>query len=462
MFERFTEKAIKVVTYAQEEASNAKHSKLYPEHILIGILREGTGISARFLRALGLNLEDLRKKVNEIVLIKQKERSLTEGLIFSSSIKRVLKEAWDEAKSLGANYISVEHLFLSLLNENNTSILKILNDFDIDKDRIKASVIRVIEKKAKSHPEICQRTSTRSRYFSIPAIFEEKDSAQIMSLAKEKLKDTNFETLGTEHLLFAMLEDKNSTLASLFESEGLTLPIFTEKMSSFESRELEYCENECLFTPGAYFAINSAYELAKELGSSSVKPEHILLGLLKEKKGIAYKILSETNIDINSLYNKIINPIEKQKPVTLTILKLAKEEARRLGHNIVGTEQVLLGLLGEGTGIAAIVLKNLGVTLKDVRIETEKILGYGDGYSENEMTFTPRVKKLLEIAWSKAKKFDHPRIESEHLLLGIIIEKECMGMKVLENLGVDVLEIRQGILKEIKNKKNSVLNSEEL
>ncbi|EKE03537.1 MAG: ATP-dependent Clp protease ATP-binding subunit clpA-like protein [uncultured bacterium] len=455
MFERFTEKAIKIVTYAQEEALNAKHSKLYPEHILLGILREGTGIAARFLKASGLNLETLREKVDEIVVMKQQGNLSAENLPFSSATKKILKEAWDEAKSLGANYINTEHLFLSLLKDKNSSVTKLLDELDINKDRIKDSVIRVIERKAKIalHPEACNRVfSPKSRFFSIPSIFEETDSNQIMTAAQEKLKNTNLEALGTEQIFLAILEDKESILSTTLENEGITAASFQEKLNSLQSREAEYNQNECLFTPGAFFAINSAYELAKELGSSSIKPEHLILGLLKEKKGIAYELLKEMNINTENLYNKIINPIERQKPVTLTILRLAKEEARRLGHNMVGTEQILLGILGEGMGIGAIVLKNLGITLKDARIETEKLVGYGNEYSETELTFTPRVKKLLEIAWSKAKKFNHPRIESEHLLLGIIKEKECMAMKVLENFGVDVLEIKQGILKAIEEK----------
>jgi len=465
LFERFTEKAIKVVTYAQEEAINAKHSKLYPEHILLGILREGTGIAARFLRASGLNPEILREKISKIIIIKQQEKISVENLQFSSATKKVLKEAWDEAKALGINYINSEHLFLSLLKENNVSIIKLLDELDIDKNRIKTSVLRVIEKKSKVsfHPEASQKTlPSKLSFFSIPSIFEEKDSLQIMTSAQEKLKNTNFEALGTEQIFLAMLEDKESPLYALLENEGITIEKFQEKLNSLNSRKAEYSYNECLFTPGTFFAISSAYELAKELGSSSIKPEHIILGLLKEKKGIAYEILEELNINTNNLYNKIINPIEKQKPVTLTILRLAKEEARRLGHNMVGTEQILLGILGEGTSIGAIVLKKLGITLKDARIETEKLIGYGDRYSEKELIFTPRVKKLLEIAWSKAKKFNHPRIESEHLLLGIIKEKKCMAMKVLENFGVDVLEIKQGILKAIEEKNYNLSNIEEV
>ena len=73
------------------------------------------------------------------------------------------------------------------------------------------------------------------------------------------------------------------------------------------------------------------------------------------------------------------------------VIVLAQEEARRLGHNFVGTEQILLGLIGEGTGVAAKVLKSLGVNLKDSRIEVEKIIGRGSGFVAVEIPFTPRA-----------------------------------------------------------------------
>ena len=456
MFERFTEKAIKIVTFSQQEAISQKHFRLDPEHILIGIMMEGSGIAARFLRAAGLKVELLRENVNRIMIVRQAESTVTEGLTFSPAVKRVLKGAWDEAKSLGANYIGPEHLFLSLLNEDNSIVEQILADFSIDINRIKSSVIRVAEKKSNitSHPEDNQKSySFVTKYFSIPSIFEEADSSEVMNVAREKLKNTNYEVLGTEQIFLSMLENRDSQLPSLLESVGVSYESFVQKLQGIDSRADEYDHNECQFTPRAFFAINSAYELAKEFGSASIKPEHLLLGILKEKKGIAYRILNELGVDSAGLFAKIMKPIEKQKPVTLTIIRLAKEEARRLGHKTVGTEQILLGIIGEATGIGAKVLKNLGITLKDARIEVEKVVGYGNGYQEKEMLFTPRAKKLLEIAWDKAKKFNQPRIESEHLLLGITNEKEdCMAMRVLENLGVDVLEIRQGILRAIEEK----------
>ena len=82
----------------------------------------------------------------------------------------------------------------------------------------------------------------------------------------------------------------------------------------------------------------------------------------------------------------------------IKVIMLAQEEARRLGHNFVGTEQILLGLIGEGTGIAAKVLKSMGVNLKDARVEVEKIIGRGSGFVAVEIPFTPRAKKVLELS----------------------------------------------------------------
>lgn len=88
----------------------------------------------------------------------------------------------------------------------------------------------------------------------------------------------------------------------------------------------------------------------------------------------------------------------------IKVIMLAQEEARRLGHNFVGTEQILLGLIGEGTGIAAKVLKSLGINLKDARIEVEKIIGRGSGFVAVEIPFTPRAKRVLELSLEDARQ----------------------------------------------------------
>jgi ATP-dependent Clp protease ATP-binding subunit ClpC len=131
----------------------------------------------------------------------------------------------------------------------------------------------------------------------------------------------------------------------------------------------------------------------------------------------------------------------------IKVIMLAQEEARRLGHNFVGTEQILLGLIGEGTGIAAKTLKQMGVNLKDARVEVEKIIGRGSGFVAVEIPFTPRAKRVLELAWDEARQLGHNYIGTEHLLLGLIREGEGVAAKVLESLNVDVSRVRSNILR---------------
>ena len=126
---------------------------------------------------------------------------------------------------------------------------------------------------------------------------------------------------------------------------------------------------------------------------------------------------------------------------------LAQEEARRLGHNFVGTEQILLGLIGEGTGVAAKVLKSMGVNLKDARVEVEKIIGRGSGFVAVEIPFTPRAKRVLELSLEEARQLGHNYIGTEHLLLGLIREGEGVAARVLENLGVDLAKVRTQVIR---------------
>nr|ALL97278.1 Clp protease ATP binding subunit [Pyropia endiviifolia] len=130
----------------------------------------------------------------------------------------------------------------------------------------------------------------------------------------------------------------------------------------------------------------------------------------------------------------------------IKVIMLAQEEARRLGHNFVGTEQILLGLVGEGTGIAAQVLKSMNVNLKDARVEVEKIIGRGSGFVAVEIPFTPRAKRVLELSLEEARQLGHNYIGTEHLLMGLVREGEGVAARVLENLAVDVSSIRAEVI----------------
>ncbi len=130
-------------------------------------------------------------------------------------------------------------------------------------------------------------------------------------------------------------------------------------------------------------------------------------------------------------------------------IMLAQEEARRLGHNLVGTEQILLGLIAEGTGVAAKVLTDQGVTLQKARVEVEKIIGRGNRFVPAEIPFTPKVKSVFEQSFQEARQLGNNYIGPEHLLLGLIREGEGVAAKVLENLGVDSAKVRTAVIKTL-------------
>ncbi len=121
---------------------------------------------------------------------------------------------------------------------------------------------------------------------------------------------------------------------------------------------------------------------------------------------------------------------------------LAQEEAQRLGNNYIGTEHILLGIISEGESLAAKVLESLGVNLAKVRQEVEAIVGRGGQTVQQEMVFTPRAKRVIELAFEEARQLNHNYIGTEHLLLGLIREGEGVAARVLANLGVDPAKVR--------------------
>ena len=133
----------------------------------------------------------------------------------------------------------------------------------------------------------------------------------------------------------------------------------------------------------------------------------------------------------------------------IKVIMLGQEESRRLGHNFVGTEQILLGLIGEGTGIGPKVLRSMGINLKDARVEVEKLVGRGTGFVAVEIPFTPRAKRVLELSLEEARQLGHNYIGTEHLLLGILREGEGVATRVLKNLGVDLAKVRSQIIRSL-------------
>lgn len=448
MFEKFTEKALNVVSEAQSIAQEMNSEYILSEHLLLALAKEARGVSLKIFKMYNINYESLYDEISKTLDLTQKT---TSGIAnFSTHVKNLLKNTLDLANKSGNTSILYEHLFLTVINDRNSNNVKTLEKMGFKVYAAKTLLEKLVQRKTKrlSHPENEESRETEPKVAdATDSIFKSEESAKVFERAVAKLSASNYEILGTEQIISSILEDKNSELSKILMANGVTSELFEEKLEKIQSRQAEYEGRQIIFTPNAFITMNMALQTAKELGSSVVLPEHIILGILKTKKGLAYEILKELKVVDDNLAHSIIKPIEKEMPQTLTILRLAKEEARRLGRNVVGTEMFLLGIIGEGAGIGAQVLSELEINIRDARKTVENLIGFGNEYFDKEIVFTPRAKRVLEKAWEFANKEHKSRIESSHMLLALTTEPNCLAMKALEILGVDAVEIKEGVKK---------------
>jgi ATP-dependent Clp protease ATP-binding subunit ClpC len=128
------------------------------------------------------------------------------------------------------------------------------------------------------------------------------------------------------------------------------------------------------------------------------------------------------------------------------VVVFAQEEAGTLHHDYIGTEHILLGLIREGAGVAAMALESLGIRQDDVRQQVERVIGKGQYDRTGHIPFTPRAKKVLELALQESKALEHDYVGTEHILLGLIHEGDGVAAQVLRERGADLDRVRQQVI----------------
>ena len=148
---------------------------------------------------------------------------------------------------------------------------------------------------------------------------------------------------------------------------------------------------------------------------------------------------------------------EKFTEGAIKVIMLSQEEARRMGHNFVGTEQLFLGVVGQRQGMGAKALRSLGVTLKKARKEVENYIGRGTGFVASEIPFTPRAKRVLEMAVQEGKDIGQNYVGTEHILLALLGEEDGVAIRTIEKLGLDITQLRTKTLALIKENQEELL-----
>ena len=447
MFEKFTQKAIDVIQAAQNYAVKFNHAKILSQHLLLGLFVQSKGVQAKILGFDKINFGELNKEIFSSETNNPNQNP--KKIIFSLEIRDILKTSTELSQKLNSKFVMPQHIALAIFSNKNCGAYKILKKFDIDEEKIISNLKRMLDKSSDIkalHPE---EEIENTELTNINDFFKEKTISEILSIAQSKLIAPGYEILGTEQILQSILDNQNYEIVNILEKYNITSKTFMEELSHIHSRKAEFenSEKQIIFTPNAFLSLMLALDYAKESGSTEIKAEHIILGILKSKKGIAYQILSELlpkGIDFEDIVMKKLND---KIPETLAILRLAKEEAINLNCSTLGTEMILLGILSYGAGIASDTLRRLGITLKDAREEVEKLIT--PQKEIKNITYSQRAKKMLEVAYETAQEHKRNKIKSENLLYGITKMPNCLAMKVLANLGTDVLEIQQGIKQEL-------------
>ena len=300
-FDRFTERASKVLTLAQEEALRFNHNYIGTEHLLLGLVREGEGVAAKVLFNLGIELTKVRSAVEFIIGRGERQPMGQVGLTPRS--KKVIDLAMDEARRVGHHYIGTEHLLLGLIREGEGIAAGVLESLDVRLDKVRSEVIKV---------------------------------------------------------LFSGVPDRGSLIE--MGTEG-----------RFDR-----------FTERARRVLTLAQEEALRFKHNYMGTEHLLLGLVWEVEGVAAKVLSNLGIEPANVRSAVESAVGRGQgqvmgeigltPRAKKVLDLAVDEGQRLGHHYVGTEHLLLGLVREGEGVAAGVLRTLGLDLEKVRSEVIEVL----------------------------------------------------------------------------------------
>ncbi len=322
-FDKFTERARRVLAYAQEEAQHFQHNYIGTEHLLLGLVRDGDGVAAKVLQGLGVELPKVREAVEFI--IGRGDRIVLGEIGLTPRAKKVIELAVDEAHRLNHHYIGTEHLLLGLVREGEGIAAGLVRSFGLNLERVRMQ-----------------------------------------------------------------------TFATLSRAPGRTQ----------QSQEPPQ-ENQA-----------AAYDIPAPLDDQG-------------KRSTSYSGSAEDGFT------------DQGKRV----LAYAQEEAHRFQHNYIGTEHLLLGLIREQEGIAARTIQNLGVSLDKVRSSVEFIIGRGDRVVLGEIGLTPRAKKVIELAVDEARRMNHPYIGTEHLLLGLLEEGQGIAAGVLQSLGLNLDKVRRETLR---------------
>jgi len=481
-FDKFTERARKVLSLAQEEAQRFQHNYIGTEHLLLGLVREGEGVAAKVLSNLGVELNKVRSTIE--FMIGRGDRIVLGEIPLTPGAKKVIELAVDEARRLNHQYIGTEHILLGLVREGEGIAAGVLESLGVNLEKVRTHTIQVLGQSGAPH--VVSRSRFAQTHFiqSVMEVGEEwfdtftVQLSRVLSRAEEEAQRFHHNYIGAEHLMLALTRERKGVAARVLSNLGV---------------ELDKVRSAVEFSSSDQAQIVPAGLTAREVELLRLVEQGLTEAQVAAKLAISPLTV---NRHLTSLYSKL--GVTARNATTHYVIELAVDEARLLNHHYVGIEHLLLGLIREEKGIVAGVLESLGVTLEKARAETLRVLGEEGGQQqsqddkasmqepseENRVStqqplqddddkvqelsqqekdfiqtlgalsqderdrfekFTVRARRVLRFSREEAERLQHNYIGTEHLLLGLLREDRGIAAAVLHHLGVEINKVRPAV-----------------
>ncbi|HEX8227947.1 MAG TPA: Clp protease N-terminal domain-containing protein [Chloroflexia bacterium] len=498
-FDKFTERARKVLQLSQEEAERFNHHYIGTEHILLGLVREGDGVAAQVLRNLGIELHRVRSAVEFI--IGRGDRMVMREIGLTPRAKRVIELAVDEARRLNHHYIGTEHLLLGVVREGEGVAAGVLESLGVSLEKVRAQVIEVLRVSSgySSAPADVSRAETARTASQHPphsvGVAFDRQARAVLRIAQEEARRLSHNYVGVEHVFLALL-GLNST-RSILNRLGLELVQTRDALESIAGKGEQEVTGEIEFTPQTRQAVRLTADLSRKLGRVEIGSELLLLGILRLGESAVTALLSRFGVHPDTLRAEVLESLLVQPDASrlaaggeagesqihiyygdsddvLTwdvdqpggsakadadlshfsrfsrgawdVLRLATAESQRLQHGYVGTEHLLLALLLDEEGVLPHVLKQMDLAPDRVLAVVAAVAGKGETQEATGITLTSSATRALRLAVNEATRLGHETVGSEHILLGLLREGDDKVAAVLGSLDVSVAMVRARVL----------------
>jgi len=505
-FDKFTERARRVMHLAQEEAQRLQNTYIGVEHLWLGIMCEGEGVGAKVLERQGVTLQKMRDAV--AATQSSSKQSSQDNLGLTTAARKAIELAVDEARHLSHHYIGTEHLLLGLAHQADKTSQELFATLGVKLADLSSQTIQILSSAGVTQqsgpaPRTQGGTQKRDKFSSFSP-----RARKTLAFAQEEAQRLRHGYIGTEHLLLGLLRQIDGLAYQILSSFGVTLNQARNALELIVGQGDRIVLGEMSTTPQMKHSLDLAVQEADLLESENIETEHLLLALLHENESVALAILERLGVNRAKIYVQTLymlrddiaqkaarSPIDRGEtgqarqaqmaPESESLpapsdedgataarliqqlndqghgadrlneeaksaLTFALQEAQRFQHNYIGTEHLLLGVLRTEGSIATRALAHLGIHLAKVRSSVEFIIGRGDRILLGQIDLTPRAKKVVALAEDEAQRLQHDYIGAEHLLLALVREGEGIAAGVLESLGVTLPAVRRQVMQLIE------------